>query len=883
MYKYRGGSLMDIGKRYTPHELEKKWYTEWMEKEAFKPQNKGEDSYTIVIPPPNITGKLHIGHALNLTLQDILTRYYRMKGLDTLWLPGEDHAGIATQHVVEKHLIKTEGKRREEYDRDEFISKVWDWANEYRDYIREQLKALGASVDWSRERFTLDEGLNEAVRKVFVDLYNEGLIYKGKYIVNWCPSCGTVLADDEVEHNDENGHFWQIKYPIKGEDDYIIIATTRPETLLGDVAVAVHPSDEKNKHMIGKKVILPLVNRELEIIGDPYVDPEFGTGFVKITPAHDPNDYQIGLRHDLERIQIMDENAKINENGGKYAGMDRFEARKQIVKDLEELDLLEKVEEHKHSVGHCYRCDTTVEPFLMDQWFVKMKPLAQKAIEAVEDDDITFFPSRWKKVYLNWMNEIRDWCISRQLWWGHRIPVWYCDDCGETIVSEKDPSSCPKCGSKNITQDPDVLDTWFSSALWPFSTLGWPENTEDLDRFYPTGTLVTAFDIIFFWVARMIMMGEKFMKTKPFSHVFITPLVRDKKGRKMSKSLGNGIDPLDVIEKYGTDPMRFTLSILAAQGRDIKLDEKSFDPYSKFANKIWNATRFALLNLNDYEKIYYNENELHLEDKWILTRMNRAIKNVSEGIETYNFNHAAKTIYDFIWSELCDWYIESIKDRLNSEGRSKKIAQNVLVKVFDNALRLLHPFMPYLSEELWQAIPSQKEKDLLIISKWPEFINKELFEKEENRFNNIMSVIRGIRNVKADMNIPQSQKIKSEYKILSDNDWIEGAQEQILKLANLEKFEKTNSKKARSATAYVDENVETYVLLGDMIDVEAEKDRLNKKIKKLEKDVNKFEKKLSNKNFLEKADPEVVEEAKIKFEDAKYQVKKLETLIKEID
>jgi valyl-tRNA synthetase len=519
----------------------------------------------------------------------------------------------------------------------------------------------------------------------------------------------------------------------------------------------------------------------------------------------------------------------------------------------------------------------------MDQWFVKMKPLAKKAIEAVEEDEIQFFPERWKKVYLNWMNEIRDWCISRQLWWGHRIPVWYCDECGETIVSEEDPTSCPKCGSNNLTQDPDVLDTWFSSALWPFSTLGWPEKTEDVERFYPTGTLVTAFDIIFFWVARMIMMGEKFMGEKPFSHVFITPLVRDKKGRKMSKSLGNGVDPLDIIDKYGTDPMRFTLSILAAQGRDIKLDEKSFEPYSKFANKIWNATRFALLNLNDFESIEYDYDELHLEDKWILTRMNRAIKNVSDGIETYNFNHAAKAIYDFVWSELCDWYIESIKERLNSEGRSKKLAQNVLVKVFDNALRLLHPFMPYLSEELWQAIPSIKEDELLIISKWPKETKEEIFEKEENRFNDIMSVIRGIRNVKADMNIPQSQKIKAEYKILSDNDWIEGAQDQILKLANLENLDKTDAKKERSATAYVDENVETYVLLGDMIDVDAEKDRLNKKIQKLEKEVNKFEKKLNNKNFLGKADPEVVEEAKIKYEDAKYQVKKLETLIKEID
>lgn len=873
---------MDIGKRYTPHELENKWYKIWQDKRAFEPNNKGKESFTIVIPPPNITGKLHVGHALNITLQDILTRYYRMKGYDTLWLPGEDHAGIATQHVVEKHLRATEGKRREEYDREDFVGRVWDWANEYRDHIREQIKGLGASVDWSRERFTLDEGLNEAVNKVFVQLYNEGLIYRGKYIVNWCPSCGTVLADDEVEHEDENGHLWNIKYPIKDEDDFIVIATTRPETMLGDVAVAVHPSDERNKDKIGKKVILPLIGREIEIIADPYVDPEFGTGFVKITPAHDPNDYQIGIRHDLEQIQIMDEHAKINENGGIYKGLDRYEARKKIVQDLEEQGYLVEIQDHKHAVGHCYRCNTTVEPFLMDQWFVKVKPLAEEAIKAVENNDINFYPERYKKVYLNWMNEIRDWCISRQLWWGHRIPVWYCDDCGEINVSEKAPDKCQKCGSKNLTQDSDVLDTWFSSALWPFSTLGWPNKTEDVERFYPTTTLITAFDIIFFWVARMIMMGEKFMDNKPFSNVYITPLVRDKKGRKMSKSLGNGIDPLEIIKEFGADPLRFTLAILAAQGRDIKLDNKSFEPYSKFANKIWNATRFALLNLKDFEKLDNMAFEqLKVEDKWILTRMNRTIKIVDKALETFNFNHGAKAIYDFVWSELCDWYIESVKPRLFSEGEDKKIAQNVILHVFDNALRLLHPFMPYVSEELWQALPIEKE-ELLITSHWPEYDEETVFENDENLYIKIMESVRGIRNVKAEMNIPSSKKTDMMYKELKDSSWIDLNKNLIKNLANIDNINKVSIKPDKSGTAFVDENVEVYVPLGELIDVDAEKERLTKKIDKLELEVQKMNKKLSNKNFVEKADPEVVEDAKRRLEEGQYQLGKVKKLYEEL-
>ncbi len=629
---------------------------------------------------------------------------------------------------------------------------------------------MAASVDWSRERFTLDEGLNQAVRKVFVSLYNDGLIYKGKYIVNWCPSCGTVLADDEVEHSEEKGKLWYIKYPLENTQNYVTVATTRPETMLGDTALAVNPSDERYKDLIGETAILPIVGRKLKIIADPYVDTNFGTGVVKVTPAHDPNDYQIGLRHDLERIQIIDENAKINENGGKYAGLDRYIARERIVEDLKKEGLLEKEEDYTHSVGHCYRCDTVIEPLLLDQWFVKMKPLAEKAIQVVENDEIKFYPERWKKVYLNWMYEIRDWCISRQLWWGHRIPVWYCQNCGHVNVSVEDVKKCEKCGSTDLKQDEDVLDTWFSSALWPFSTLGWPEETEDLKRFYPTDLLVTGFDIIFFWVARMIMMGEKFMGEKPFHDVYLHQLVRDKYGRKMSKSLGNGVDPLEVINEYGTDPVRFTLAVLAAQGRDIKLDVGSFDAYRRFANKIWNATRFVLLNMEDHEKIELKEEDLKIEDKWILSRLNSTILEISKDLEDYNYDQAARKLYDFFWNELCDWYIEASKNRLNSSGNDKLIVQNVILQVFDSSLRLLHPFMPYISEELWQKLPIEKDSELLISAKWPEYNENNIYPEAEKVFSKVMELVSGIRNVKAEMDIPQTQEVEVKYKIVAKND-----------------------------------------------------------------------------------------------------------------
>ncbi|KUK79163.1 MAG: Valine--tRNA ligase, partial [Mesotoga prima] len=684
--------MKELSTRYSPSELEKKWYSRWKEGGYFEPRGTGEP-FTIMIPPPNITAPLHMGHALNLVIQDFIIRFKRMKGFRVLWVPGEDHAGIATQNAVEKDLAK-KGTNRKEMGREKFLETTWDWAKEYRQRIREQIEAMGCSVDWSRERFTMDDGLSEAVRKAFVDLYKEGLIYRGKYIVNWCPRCSTVLSDEEVEHEDEKGAFYHIKYPIKGGEEFVVIATTRPETMLADTAVAVYPSDERYSDLTGKTVILPLMEREIPIIQDRYVDPSFGTGALKVTPAHDPNDFQIGLRHGLEVIEVIDKDAKINENGGKYCGLDRYEARKQVVKDLEEQGFLIKVEPMVHAVGRCYRCDTVVEPSLSDQWYVKVGPLAERAIAAVENGEVVFFPETWKKVYLNWMREIRDWCISRQLWWGHRVPVWYCDDCNEVIVEENDPSVCPKCGSRKLRQDEDVLDTWFSSQLWPFTTLGWPETTPDLETFYPTSVLVTAFDIIFFWVARMIMAGYHFIGDRPFDHVYITRLIRDKNGRKMSKSLGNGIDPLDVIKEHGTDAMRFTLAILAAQNHDIKLDVKFFDTYKKFANKIWNAARFALLNMERFEEIDLRKEKLAIEDRWILSRLARSVRTVEEAIDSYDFPSAAKTIYSFFWNEFCDWYIESIKPRLNGGGRDRTIAQNVLVRILDSSLKMLHPFMP---------------------------------------------------------------------------------------------------------------------------------------------------------------------------------------------
>jgi len=864
---------MEIGTRYDPKDMEMRWYKHWLEKKYFTPKGAGP-KYSIVIPPPNITGRIHMGHALNITIQDILSRYKRMQGFDVLWLPGEDHAGIATQTAVEKYLA-TQGKSKHDYTREEFLDIVWDWANKYRNEIKKQIMSIGASVDWTRERFTLDEGLSKAVRKVFVELYKKGLIYKGKYIVNWCHRCGTVLSDEEVDYHEEEGALYHIKYPIKGEDDHLIIATTRPETMLGDTAVAVHPSDERYKKYVGKTAILPLVGREIPVIADNYVDPSFGTGALKVTPAHDPNDYLIGQRHGLAFVEIFDENIVINENGGKFKGLKAEEARKAVVEELEAQGYLVKIEKLKHSVGRCYRCDTIVEPRLMDQWFVSMKPLAKRAIEAVENGEVRFVPERWKKVYLNWMYEIRDWCISRQLWWGHRIPVWQCQDCGHYNVSEDEPKVCEKCGRTNLKQDEDVLDTWFSSALWPFSTMGWPEETHDLKRYYPTDVLVTGFDIIFFWVARMIMSGYEFMKDKPFSEVYIHQLVRDKFGRKMSKSLGNGIDPLEVIDEYGADPMRFTLAMLAAQGRDLKLDVRFFDTYKKFANKIWNATRFVLMNLEDFEEIEIKKEDLKLADKWILSRLQKTIRRVTEALDGYDFNIAAGEIYNFFWDELCDWYIEAVKNRLKSDDR--KIVQNVLVYVLDMSLRLLHPFMPFLTEELWTKLPTAGES--IVIAEWPKVKDVFLDEASEKRFEELMSIIRGIRNVRAEVNVPQSTKVDIYIKgKLNDEE-----QDYVKFLGNVSNVEFVNARPQLCATAYVSLAVEAYVSLGTLIDVSSEVQRLKKKVEKLRTDLEKFAKKLEDENFLKNAPEDIVEETREKQRTFLEQIGRIEQIISDLE
>ncbi len=861
---------MDLGTRYTPEQIEKKWYARWLEKGYFTPKGSGTP-FVIVIPPPNITGRIHMGHALNITLQDILVRYKRMRGFDTLWLPGEDHAGIATQNAVERFL-ESQGKRREELGRNRFVELVWQWAEKYRTEIRQQIETLGASVDWTRERFTLDEGLSAAVRKVFVELYRRGLIYKGKYMVNWCPRCKTVLSDEEVEHEESKAKLYYVKYPLCGEDGYIAVATTRPETMLGDTAVAVNPKDERYREFVGKKVILPLVNKEIPIIADEYVDLEFGTGAVKITPSHDPNDFEVAKRHNLPFLEIFDDEARVNENGGAYRGLDRYKAREKIVQDLETNGYLLKTEDISHAVGHCYRCESMIEPRVMDQWFVSMKPLAEKAIEAVETDQIRFVPTRWKKVYLHWMYNVRDWCISRQLWWGHRIPVWYCNDCGETIVSEKDPTQCPKCGSKSLTQDEDVLDTWFSSALWPFSTLGWPEKTDDLKRYYPTSVLVTGFDIIFFWVARMIVMGYEFMHDKPFTDVYIHQLIRDKYGRKMSKSLGNGIDPIDMSLKYGMDPVRFTLAILAAQGSDIKLDERYFDTYRKFANKIWNATRFALINLEGYQEKQLEG--LSLADRWILTRLQKTVNTVTQALENYEFNVAARSIYEFFWNEFCDWYIESAKITLNSDARLT--TQNVLVKVLDTSLRLLHPFTPFLAEELWQNLPIAGES--ITIASWPKANEMIIDNTAEREFEKIMQIVRGIRNVRAELNMP----IKNGSKIYVVGQSLSKEAESLIKhLANVEKIEVVSKKPASSATAYFDEQQHIYVDTADM-DLTAEISRLEKNIEKLSKEREWQTKKLSDDSFLSHASQEAIEDARNKLLQAEARLKVLQQILEDL-
>ena len=859
---------------YNPKEAEDHWYQFWVDNNLFQAKNniEKEKNYSIVMPPPNITGSLHIGHALNNTLQDIVIRWKRMQGFNVLWLPGTDHAGIATQNVVEREIAK-DGMTRYDLGREKFIERAWQWRDEYGSNILNQLKKMGCSCDWSRLRFTLDDGLSRAVRKVFVTLFKEGLIYRSNYVINWCPRCQTALADIEVEQREEDAKLYYIRYPLKdSSDEYVIVATTRPETMLGDTAVAVNPKDDRYKKYVGKIAILPLVGRELPIVADKYVDPEFGTGAVKITPAHDLNDFELGKRHGLKEINIINDDGTTNDNAGKYANLSIKQAREKVLEDLEEQGYMEKIENYKHSLGHCYRCDAIIEPYLSQQWFVKMKDLALPAIKAVQEGETSFVPERWSKVYFEWMYHIRDWCISRQLWWGHRIPVWYCQDCSEFIVEMDDPEECPKCHSKNIIQDKDVLDTWFSSALWPFSTMGWPEQTSDLKDFYPTNLLVTGFDIIFFWVARMMVMGLKFMKEIPFKEVFINPLIKDVEGKKMSKSRGNVIDPLLVIEQYGADALRMTLASLTIQANYIRLSKDKIETYRNFTNKIWNVSRFAIANIQDFNPLNVKEGELKFNvfDRWILGRLNRCIKKVTESLNNYKFSDAAMFIYEFTWNYFCDWYVELSKEALYKEGNSveKKTTQYVIWFVLEHILRLLHPFMPFITEEIWQKIPHQGLS--ISMSEWPSYKKESIERNIEEKVSTIQEVIRIVRSIKAEMNIPLTRKVDLHIRVV-DNKKENVLKENLPYIKNLAHVNlillgDTIEKPEYSATGVL-EDMEIFVPLQNVIDVEAEVKRLEQKLAKIEKELTLTNKKLNNTDFIEKAPREVINKEKEKLEE----------------
>lgn len=858
----------EIAKTYDPKQVEDRIYKNWMEKDYFHAVIDPEkEPFTIVIPPPNITGQLHMGHALDNTMQDILIRLKRMQGYCTLWLPGTDHASIATEvKIVEK--MAEEGITKEDIGREGFLKRAWEWKEQYGGRIIEQLKKLGCSCDWKRERFTMDEGLSRAVIEVFVRLYEKGLIYRGEKIINWCSKCRTTISDAEVEYDEHEGYFWHIRYPIKGSEEFIEIATTRPETMLGDTAVAVHPDDERYKHLIGKTVILPLVNREIPVVADTYVDKEFGTGVVKITPAHDPNDFEVGLRHDLEIINVMNEDATINENGGKYAGLDRYEARKQIVKDLEEQGYLVKTEPHKHNVGSCYRCSTVIEPRISYQWFVKMKPLAEPAIEVVRNGTVKFVPERFSKIYFNWMENIQDWCISRQLWWGHRIPAYYCDDCGEMTVARTAPDVCPKCKSANIRQDEDVLDTWFSSALWPFSTLGWPDMTEDLEYFYPTNVLVTGYDIIFFWVARMIFSGLEQMGKEPFRYVLIHGLVRDSQGRKMSKSLGNGIDPLDVIDKYGTDALRYALTIGTSPGNDMRFSEEKLEASRNFANKIWNAFRFVMMNFDDdIDFANVNEENYTVADKWILSRINTIAREVTENLEKFELGIALQKIYEFIWEEFCDWYIELVKPRLyDREAKGRLEALYVLNEVLGKAMKLLHPFMPFITEEIYSHLITDDES--IMISKWPEYTDNVLYPEEEKIMVFIMDAVRGIRNIRAEMNVPVNRKAKAIFVTQDEllSKMVKDEQSTFGRLASISEAQVQSTKDGipEDSVAVLVNGAEIYLPLEELIDKDKELERLEKEKATLIKELERVNRMLNNDNFVSKAPAAVVEQEKEK-------------------
>ncbi|MBQ2285946.1 MAG: valine--tRNA ligase [Clostridia bacterium] len=848
----------ELAKQYDPKEVEDRIYRSWLNGKYFHAKcEEGKPTYTIVIPPPNITGQLHMGHALDNTLQDILIRFKRMQGYDTLWVPGTDHASIATEaKIVEK--MRSEGLTKEDVGRDGFLKRAWEWKKQYGGRIIEQLKKMGSSCDWDRERFTLDEGCNKAVNEVFVRLYEKGLIYRGERIINWCPHCKTSISDAEVEYEEQTGHFWHLRYPFKDGSGCLELATTRPETLLGDTAVAVNPNDERYKDLVGKTLILPIVHREIPVIADDYVETDFGTGVVKITPAHDPNDFEVGLRHNLEVINVLTDDAKIVADYPKYAGMDRYEARKAIVADLEKEGALVKIEEHVHNVGTCYRCGTTVEPRVSKQWFVKMKPLAGPAIDAVKNGETKFVPQRFEKIYFHWLENIRDWCISRQLWWGHRIPAWYCADCGEITVSKTEPHCCAHCKSKNIEQDPDTLDTWFSSALWPFSTLGWPDETEDLKHYYPTNTLVTGYDIIPFWVMRMMFSGIEQTGQVPFDTVLIHGLVRDSQGRKMSKSLGNGVDPLEVIDKYGADALRFSLATGNSPGNDMRYIEERVEASRNFANKIWNAARFILMNLKTDGVLPINPADFALEDKWILSKYNTLVSEVTENLEKYELGMAVQKLYDFIWDVFCDWYIEICKSRLNGEDeKAADTARSVLVYVFNGTLALLHPFMPFITEEIWQSLPHKGEA--LMVSRWPVFDEKLKFADEEDAFERIMAVIKAVRNRRAEMNVPPSKKAKVCIATKFKDTFSKGSA-YICRLAYASEVSIGDSFENDGAVRIITDSATVYMPMRELVDFSAELERLKKELKKAEEDKEFFEKKLNNQGFVSKAPAAVVEQ-----------------------
>ncbi len=854
---------IELQKAYDPKDFEERIYQQWLDKGLFSPRESDKEHYSIVMPPPNVTGILHMGHALNNSLQDILIRYYRMTGAPTLWVPGTDHAGIATQNIVERQLLK-EGKRRQDLGREKFIEKTWEVKDKHHSIIKKQLETIGTSCDWDRERFTMDEGLSKAVRECFVTLYERDLIYKGEYLVNYCPSCGTALADDEVEHEETPGKLYDVKYPYEDGSGSITVATTRPETMFGDIAVAVNPDDERYTHLVGKELKLPLTDRIIPIIADSFVSLEFGTGMVKITPAHDPNDWECGKRHNLEIINVLNPDGTLNDNcPEKYRNIDAQEARKIVVEDLRDQGYLLKEEEHNHEVGHCYRCHHIVEPYLSEQWFVSMQGMADKALKAWKDDKIRFYPKRWENTYSHWLTSIRDWCISRQLWWGHRIPVWYCKDCGQMMVKREDPSECDKCHSKNIYQETDVLDTWFSSWLWPFSTLGWPEKTSDFEKYFQTTSLVSGYDIIFFWIARMIMASLEFVGEVPFRDIYLTGLVRDKQGRKMSKSLGNGIDPIDVVNQYGADAMKFTLAYMATQGQDILIDMDSFKLGSRFANKVWNATRYLLMNLEDRNLVPIDEIKLDTMDKWIYNSLNEAAKKVEVSMKNYRFNDGASAVYDFFWNDFCDWYVEASKEKLYSDDNDvKDKAISVLVDVLAEAMRLMHPYLSFLTEEIYSKLPNVE--DQLIISTYPEYSEERKFEVETKLVSALQDAIKGIRSLRADLQITQEKKIKVIIKVSDDfiaTNFFEEKKNLLVNFTNASEIEidRNNSIDISKAVPVAGSGFESFVFVGDAIDVDKEIAKLEKELIKTQKSLDGTLRKLSNEKFVNNAKKEAVD------------------------